>query len=196
MVYDNYTEAEAAVKEPIEGFEYVFRYSKGEKDYYHCKGFIKCPKELFLLRHDDSLEVSMYLCDSREHQHETKRGTLPAQSKSKVLELVSNGVRDNALIRNVLIKANLPCLKFAQMNRLKSLQTTKLFGKPTDSLNELQTWCKERANIPEDMDEVFCGDFSYELNPDDSIDKLRIFVTTKRLIGQTRYGKIINYIIK
>jgi hypothetical protein len=82
------------------------------------------------------------------------------------------------------------------MNRLKSIQTTKLFGKPTDSLNELQTWCNERANIPEDMDEVFCGNFSYELNPDDSIDKLRIFVTTKRLIGQTRYGKIINNIIK
>ena len=142
-----------------------------------------------MLLHADSRDVTLYLCSSHEHKHidTDRKFALPKKSKEKLTELLELGVRRNNDLNKALKKAGLPQLKFTQLNNFKSRFTASTIGKPSATLGELETWCTNNKSIPEDMDTVFCGDFSYELK-NNKVSGLRIFVTTKRLIEATIKG--------
>ena len=58
------------------------------------------------------------------------------------------------------------------------------------SLGELKEWVEKRSKIPDDEDEVYVSNYKIEYNEEalDGDDKiiLRVFFTTKRLIGLTQ----------
>ena len=60
LEYSDVKSATERLKEEICESNYIFRYTRpntdGFKDYYHCQNNQKCPKVLYLLRHNDSYD--------------------------------------------------------------------------------------------------------------------------------------------
>ena len=72
LEYSDVKSANERVKEEICESNYIFRYTRpntdGFKDYYHRQNNQKCPKVLYLLRHNDSLRSSIWISES-PHVH-------------------------------------------------------------------------------------------------------------------------------
>ena len=77
------------------------------------------------------------------------------------------------------------------MYNLKYRQTTKRLGHSSVSIQELIDWCNEYSSLPEDLDEVFCGEFKFKFNSQNDIIYFRIFVTTKRLISLINFNPFL-----
>ena len=71
--FNDYPSALLAIEEGIDNQKWTRRYSRdtqvGEKIFFPCINHPNCPKTLFLLKHDDSLDVSIWLCSDQDHQH-------------------------------------------------------------------------------------------------------------------------------
>ena len=103
-----------------------------------------------------------------------------------VLKCLEDGVDSNQKILNKINQNNLPQITKKQLNNLKSRFKANKYGKSQSTLSSIIEWCEQRKNIPNDDDEVFCGDYKYDLNEDDQVDTLCVFVTTKRLVSLTQ----------
>ena len=89
-----------------------------------------------------------------------------------------------------LRKKQQPEIHKTQLNNLKMRLKEKALGSSNGKISDLKNWCNERSEIPDNDDEVFCGGFEYKLDDEDSIEYLRLFVTTKRLISFTEKSNI------
>ena len=95
--FDDYKSAKESLNGEIDGQSWTRRYSReteeGEKTYFTCKNFQKCPKNLYMLKHSDSLEVSFWICSNKEHEHfRTKQaGRLPVETVNIVKECLNDG---------------------------------------------------------------------------------------------------------
>lgn len=58
---------------------------------------------------------------------------------------------------------------------------TEKYGPSSINLAELEAWCSERKQIPENLDQVFVADFSHGIN-NNKLRFFRLFLTTKRLL--------------
>ncbi len=127
------------------------------------------------------------MCDSHDHQHNktNKKGALPIETTKKIDELLGFGSKSNDDLLRAIRQAGLPEITVSQLNSYKSRTKYKRIGKPSLTLNDLKDWCESRKEIPENMDKVFCGGFDYQLDDDDKVKSLHVFVTTKRLIQLT-----------
>ena len=80
----------------------------------------------------------------------------------------------------------LPQITTMQLNNLETRLKRENIGTSNATLSEIIDWCQERQEIPIDDDQIFCGGIHYEIDDDDEIVSLRVFVTTKRLISITQ----------
>ncbi len=94
--FGTYQEALDAVESGVEGQRWTKRYERetfeGDKVYFSCENNPKCPKMLFILRHADSLDVSVWLCDADHVHHEKAKGILPVATVDLVKALLENGM--------------------------------------------------------------------------------------------------------
>jgi hypothetical protein len=119
-----------------------------------------------------------------DHKHDDKSTTrLPSESVEIVKQCFKNNIKSTKMIINQLKQQQLPQLTSKQIANLKARIKENELGKTKVELYDLVDWCNERLQIPEDEDEVFCGDIHYKINNDDELEELRIFVTTKRLVS-------------
>ena len=81
----------------------------------------------------------------------------------------------------------MPQVSLTQLNNLKSRLRRNNNSKST-SFNKILAWCQQHAQIPDDLDEVFCGGFQYNLGHKDKLEDLNIFLTTPRLISQISHN--------
>jgi len=189
--YDNCQAAIERLKQPIADVFYRFRYTRhtveGDKDYYYCQGYQKCPKTVFVLRHSDSLKASIYISNF-PHIHEEKAGkSLPLKSVAHIKKLFDekNRYTNNEIIAS-LKRHNCPQLTKAQINNLKQRLKLKRIGKSNCCLHEILEWSKRKQSIPDDLDEIFCGGLHYLEDEEFNVIELNVFVTTKRLISITK----------
>jgi len=72
MEYDSLENATNVIHKQLLGIEWTKRWTnetqEGEKIYFSCKGHPKCPKQIYILRHSDSLKTSIYICEA-DHAH-------------------------------------------------------------------------------------------------------------------------------
>ena len=188
LEYSDVKSATERLKEEICESNYIFRYTRpntdGFKDYYHCQNNQKCPKVLYLLRHNDSLRSSIWISES-PHVHCIKPGgSLPVKSVAHIKKLFDEKTRytNNELIKS-LKRNNCPQLTTTQLNNLKQRLKEKRIGKSNCCIHEIKEWCERKLVIPVDEDEIFCGAFSYSEDENLEIIHLRVFITTKRLIS-------------
>ena len=80
----------------------------------------------------------------------------------------------------------LPQITIMQLNNLKARIKKQDIGTTNATLSEIIDWCEARQDIPQDDDQIFCGGIDYEIDDDDEIVSLRVFITTKRLISITQ----------
>ena len=99
--------------------------------------------------------------------------------------LKANGVNKPRKIMKELNRANLPMLSNIQISNLKGRENLKINGKSTCNLSNWFAWIKKRTDVPDDEDELFVADYSYEFSRRDpsKLKDIRCFFTTKRLIS-------------
>ena len=201
-IYEEVTRYSSLIKEAVnKGFcnqrwvRSVKRTTKeGDKIFFTCSGHPRCPRSLYILLDPDCDDAVIYVSDNC-HDHttvETIKKKISSSSREKVLELIDMGVTQPRKILKELEKANLPMLTKIQISNLKARENIKVNGKATCYLNEWLLWIKQRSHIPEDDDEVFVVDHSYEMsksNPN-KIKDMRCFFTTKRLISNSLKSKL------
>ena len=102
----------------------TFRYPKetqeGQKRYYYCTGFIKCPCTIYLLKHPDSQECTLWsaICD---HNHQQKTNNRLSTKTTRIVEqMIKDGIRSNKRINQRIKEMKLPQLKLSQINNLKA----------------------------------------------------------------------------
>ena len=109
----------------MDGQKWHRRYSKdsydGEKIYYTCEGYRNCPKLLYLLLHADCQDVTVFICDSHEHNHEhrTRTHRLLKEVKFRLIHLLEFGVTRNEDLNNALKEDGFSELKASQLNNFK-----------------------------------------------------------------------------
>ena len=82
----------------------------------------------------------------------------------------------------------LPQITTKQLNNIKSRLKEKKHGKSTSNLTDIIDWCNSRLEIPVDLDEVFCGGIDYELDSNEELKHLRVFISTGRLLHQMKHN--------
>jgi len=110
---------------------------------------------------------------------------LPTKKIEVVKQMIKDGIKSNTLILNKIRADMLPQITTMQLNNLKARLKRENIGTSNATLSEIIDWCQERQEIPIDDDQIFCGGIHYEIDDDDEIVSLRVFVTTKRLISCT-----------
>ena len=99
--------------------EYTRRYVKetaeGQKDWYRCKGHLKCKKYAYIHLHSNSFECSIYQ-STEDHLHQTHPSKIPQQ----IQDLVQQCIKDN-IISNKTVKRAID----QQLNRIKDKQARK-----------------------------------------------------------------------
>ena len=131
--FEGYKSALERMAEPIDESSYTFRYTRpsieGDKDFYHCRGHQKCPKTLYILRHSDSLNASIWICSMPHVHKETNGSTLPQKSVAHIKMLFAEKTRfTNNEIINSLRRHNCPQLTKTQINNVKSRLKHKRIG--------------------------------------------------------------------
>ena len=79
-------------------------------------------------------------------------------------------------------EANLPQITTAMLNNLKARLKCKKIGKSQSNLTEIIKWSESNLATPTDLDQVFCGGIDYEIDDNEELQRLRVVVTTLRLI--------------
>ena len=106
--------------------EYSYRYPRssleGEKRFYYCTGFVNCPCVMYLLKHADSLECSLWLANENHYHNETNKKRLPLKSVRKIKEFIADGIRSNKRIIEKLKEQKLPQVSAKQISNLKQRQ--------------------------------------------------------------------------
>ncbi len=111
--------------------EYSYRYpresAEGQKRFYHCTGFQLCPCCMFILKHSNSQQCSIWLANENHSHKENNKRRLPISSIRKVKELVDNGMKSNKNIINKLKELKLPQVSSKQISNLKQRVKGKLY---------------------------------------------------------------------
>ena len=81
-------------------------------------------------------------------------------------------------------EANLPQITTAMLNNLKARLKCKKIGKSQSNLTEIIKW----SATPTDLDQVFCGGIDYEIDDNEELQRLRVVVTTLRLIEIMKFN--------
>ena len=160
---------------------------EGDKIYFTCAGIPKCPRSLYILLDCGTNDADVFV-STDEHYHYsvvTLPKTIDRESKALVIELNEMGITQPSKILKELKQRNLPMLSKTQISNIKARENIKSNGKSTCDLSEWLAWINQRKSIPEDDDELYVVDYSYEFSKTDStkIKDMRCFFTTKRLIS-------------
>ena len=191
LMQESFQDYKMALHYVIENLkEYKFRYSRpskeGQKRFYHCVGFHKCPCTIYLLKHSDSQECSIWKADT-QHKHNTNASNrLPKKTIELVQQCIKDGIRSNKRIIEKIKANKLQQITKNQLKNLKARIKDNKFGKTEGTLSELINWCQKNEEIPDDEDKVFCGSLDYNIDEYDELVDLRIFLKTKRLISFTK----------
>jgi len=109
--------------------EYSYRYhrssSEGDKRFYHCTGFVNCPCVMYILKHADSLECSLWISNDNHYHKDSNKKRLPLKSVKKIKEFIGNGVRSNKRIIEKLKELKLPQVSAKQISNLKQREKSK-----------------------------------------------------------------------
>jgi hypothetical protein len=139
--------------------------SEGDKIYFTCRGYPRCPKRMLL--HLDPTYQDVHVSVSLdEHSHALlgRRPRLDPRSRAKVLELIDNGLVKPRSILRVLEDLRLPVVSRVQINNLEQRLFKKTSGPLTCNLSEFLQWVKAREEVPEDDDQVFVSNYHYKLS--------------------------------
>ena len=143
LEFNTCREAIERLKEPINDSRYRFRYTRnsqqGEKDFYHCDGNKKCPKTIYVLRHNDSIKATVWLAKNNHHHKDSAVGNLPPKSVAHIKKLLEEKTRySNNEIMNSLRRHNCPQLTKLQINNLKQRLKEKRIGKSNCCIHEIK----------------------------------------------------------
>jgi hypothetical protein len=128
--------AKEQIDKGIDGDHFVRKNMKrtnaGDKIFFRCSRFAKCPKSVYILLDANSNDSYIYISND-EHIHEpnAKVKMLNQSSKEKIIELLNIGVHEPRDILKQLQKNNLPMLTKVQIYILKQRVKIKLVGKTT-----------------------------------------------------------------
>ena len=155
LEYEDFKSAQERLNEPVGEHSYKFRYTKrgliGQKDYYFCHGNQKCPKNLYILAHSDSVKASIWLVRGQHKHKEKKAAVLPLKSVAHIKKLFDEKLRlTNTEIIQSLKRNNCPQLTRSQINNLKQRLKHARVGKANCCLYELKSWCEKKRDIPLD----------------------------------------------
>ncbi len=151
--YVSFVKAKEAIDRGIDGQHWVRSYkrttNKGDKIYYRCPRFIKCPRSLYVLLDPTNDDAHIYITNNNhDHDVEAKSKRLNEDSKAKVLEMIEIGVTEPRRIIKELDKCNLPLLTKTQISNLKSRTNVKQNGNSKCSLNQWLEWINKRREMP------------------------------------------------
>ncbi len=145
--------------------DYTRRYFRdtleGRKDYYRCKGFLKCQKLMCIHLHDDSQMCTIYQ-STEEHTHESPQAKIPQAIVDLVNECLADKVVSNKRILEKCRERHLPQITVKQLNNLKSRLKTKKFGKAQNDLKTLIQWCEVEYQYNEFIEECVLSDTESE----------------------------------
>ncbi len=93
-------------------------------------------------------------------------------------------------IRETLVESGLEPPSIIQLRNFLITMKTEKFGKTSISLGELESWCKESSQIPEDEDVPYI--VSYFAKTEEEPITFGFFASTKRLLGHAKDAKIVH----
>ena len=156
----------------------------GDKSIYHFKRNQKFPKTAYILRESNSLECSLWYAIN-EHKHTNVITDLDIIKKF-VKQCLQDNITSNPMILKQLRNNNLPQPKLGVLNNMKYRLRQGGSTYKNKGLNEILNWCKEKASIPENENDIFCGGVNYNLDKNDKLIELNIFITTPKLLSLTK----------
>ncbi len=139
-----------------------------------------CPKKGYCTTTADGI-VAYESTDEHFHKHETFN--LPSQTVQVIKECFQTSNQKPSQIQQILQTKALPSLTTKQIYNLKSRITKK---KMVPFVQEISEWCQANSQVPDDVDEVFCGSFECKTRKNNTLKYLRAFLTTIRLISFIR----------
>ena len=159
-MFDEYTSLEDCEKK-LEKFENTRKTTKaGFKQWYKCKF---CDKRAYILFHRQNMSVSLYVEECAHKEHQRNDFFIDKKTKQKVLDLsvnyktkyIGQWLRDN-------INEGYDELNDSQISNILSRKNnTEHSSKIT--LADLQKWCDQKKNVPQDPDEMFSAEFDFNL---------------------------------
>jgi hypothetical protein len=176
-------------------FHYTNKTSEGKKDYYRCNQVKlrgdQCDAALHLLYDATSEDVIMFKTDN-DHTHNLnnlRKEQFSDATKLEINKLIELKLKPKAILQALLEKG--VQAKMSQLRNYLASYKRKKYGSSTISLGELEQWCQQTNNIPDDEDEPFVVSYNIiydeEFDDDEEADdeggsKFRIFISTKRLL--------------
>ena len=112
----------------------------------------------------------------------TEKGLTQKTAEFFKVLFIDYKIRSKQQILEKIEEAKFPQIKKDLLRNLKMrLKNEKTKGKSQFKLHELLEYCLLKKKIPEDKDDVFCGDYEYH-EENGQIEFIRTFSTRKRLL--------------
>jgi hypothetical protein len=124
--YSSLLQAKEAIDQGIDNQNWVRSVKRSTKDgdkiYFTCAKFPKCPRSLYVLLDPDSNDAIVYVTNNdHDHEQEARAKALCPSSRAKVLELLDVGVNQPRKIIKALENSNLPVLSKVQTGQNKGI---------------------------------------------------------------------------
>lgn len=207
--YDTKKEADEVVQsEQIWVYHFRNKTAAGSKIYYRCNDVKKeseqCNAAVYLLFHSNNDKVTLYRTNA-QHNHENLAKSckkLSEETKNEINNLFSLNLKPKKMME-VLTSKGLRPEKKSQLDNYLTRLRTNTYGPSSISLGELEKWCEENSQVPEEDDKgyvvayaVHYGDGLEESDLDESGKDenengyfFRIFISTKLLLSNADKSK-------
>jgi hypothetical protein len=192
----------AIEKEGQWSFHYRNQTSEGIKEYYRCNKVKlrgqQCDAALHILYDATSDDVIIFKT-SNDHTHamnNLRNEQFTETTKLEIIKLVELKLKPKAILQALLEKG--VTAKMSQLRNYLANYKRKKYGSSTISLGELEHWCEQTSNIPDEEDVPFVVSYviiyDEECDDDEEADdeersKFRIFISTKRLLKHASGAK-------
>jgi hypothetical protein len=148
-------------------YQYQRDTTEGLKIYYKCSPIThKCQSMLYLINVSDKIKIYLSHID---HTHETKaiRGIKP-HIKEAINKLYDLGTKLPRNILRALAKDGIEQPTRMQLSNHLNLYKKKKSQFDSNHINvaELEAWCQNISEIPEDLDQAFCAKFEKRIHSD------------------------------
>jgi hypothetical protein len=159
----------------------------GKKEYYQCNVSKDCEASLQLFVLSETAKALIFTSKDHKHDAVDKKRGIPQTTKDEIDALFKIGITKPKAILSALEQKNVtpPC--YIQLTNYLVQHKTKVLGKSSISLGELEDWAKKNIEVPEDEDTPFvCG---FECSFEEK--KFRLAITTKQLLENTLNSEMV-----
>jgi hypothetical protein len=196
-VFTSKQESDLAIQqENLWSFHYSNATFEGQKNHYRCNKVKsrgrQCDAGLYLFHDATNNEIVLFRCDA-EHTHDdldSLNSKMSLELQKEIKNLHEFKLKPKAILE-ALHEKQFQVPSIVQLKYFLTKIKKENYGPTTISLGELEQWCLESSQIPQDLDTPFVVSYEViyddEFGDDEDVDgqdgpRLRFFISTQRLL--------------